>query len=566
MTNQRLRSPREEQARREIGVTEISPRLASVLVTAFLVTLLAVPLLQWGSDIAAERTAFWPVAAEIVTAGGIAASTFADTDGGIDHRVRNANRALLTEINRYENALADESVVDRRAVGPTRRLLASWCRWGTEEAWIGRDGWLFYQPDIAYVTGPPFMDPDVQVRRTRAGSEIDQPRQPDPLGSILHFHVQLKKVFDIQLVLVPTPSKPMIHPDRLSRRAAGASRPLHNRSYRELVEPLEADGVIVFDPSQALIEYTRRTGRPAFLKTDTHWTAEAMQEVARALAARLKLEQLIPTTASPSRWQTNSTRVTGTGDISAMLRLARAESVFPRESVAIRQVLDRDGQPWQPDPTAEILLLGDSFTNVYSLKPMTWGQSAGFAEQLSYELARPIARIARNADGAHATRAQLARDMLNGRHRLTGKTVVIWQFAVRELTHGDWRRITLPDESPPGPRSPGSRLVVRATVQANSRVPAPNTVPYADAVASLHLVDVEPVTGNEPARVIVVYAMGMKARKHTRIARLKPGDRVTLKLTPWSEVESTYRRLNRIDLDDPDFKLIDLPTYWGELQ
>ena len=91
-----------------------------------------------------------------------------------------------------------------------------------------------------------------------------------------------------------------------------------------------------------------------------------------------------------------------------------------------------------PTETADVLLLGDSFTNIYSLASMGWGDSAGLAEQLSYALGRPLDRIVQNDDGAFATRALLQRA---GPERLAGKRVVIWQFAARELMSGDWKVI-----------------------------------------------------------------------------------------------------------------------------
>ena len=85
-----------------------------------------------------------------------------------------------------------------------------------------------------------------------------------------------------------------------------------------------------------------------------------------------------------------------------------------------------------------MLLLGDSFTNIYSLASMGWCDSAGLADQLSYSLGRPLDRIVQNDDGAFATRALLQRA---GPERLAGKRVVVWQFAARELVSGDWKVI-----------------------------------------------------------------------------------------------------------------------------
>ena len=60
--------------------------------------------------------------------------------------------------------------------------------------------------------------------------------------------------------------------------------------------------------------------------------------------------------------------------------------------------------------------------------------------------------------------------------------------------------------------------------------------------------------------------MGMKDNKLTAAARLKPGDILTARLIPWTTVREKHGRLNRIVLDDPEFRLLELPTYWGDLE
>ena len=107
-----------------------------------------------------------------------------------------------------------------------------------------------------------------------------------------------------------------------------------------------------------------------------------------------------------------------------------------------RMVLDAAGRPWRRDPAAEVLLLGDSFTNVYSDPALGWGRGAGLAEQLACELGRPVDKLALNA-GAWATRQALARAVAGCRARLAGKRVVVYQFAGRELSSGDWRLVDL---------------------------------------------------------------------------------------------------------------------------
>ena len=108
-------------------------------------------------------------------------------------------------------------------------------------------------------------------------------------------------------------------------------------------------------------------------------------------------------------------------------------------------MLQADRRAWEPRADADLLLLGDSFTNVYSQPDLGWGEGAGLAEQLSYELQRPVDRIAINAGGAWSARERLAAELRRGNDRLAGKRVVVYEFAARELTSGDWRRIDLAD-------------------------------------------------------------------------------------------------------------------------
>ena len=54
-------------------------------------------------------------------------------------------------------------------------------------------------------------------------------------------------------------------------------------------------------------------------------------------------------------------------------------------------------------------------------------------------------KLAVNAGGALQTRQNLQRALEGGGDRLAGKTVVIYQFAARELSQGDWQIVELAD-------------------------------------------------------------------------------------------------------------------------
>ncbi len=54
----------------------------------------------------------------------------------------------------------------------------------------------------------------------------------------------------------------------------------------------------------------------------------------------------------------------------------------------------------------------------------------------------------------------------------------------------------------------------------------------------------------------------MRENVWTRAARLRVGDKVTLRLRAWSDVAAQYEQTNRSELDDPELQLEE--PVWGE--
>jgi alginate O-acetyltransferase complex protein AlgJ len=251
-----------------------------------------------------------------------------------------------------------------------------------------------------------------------------------------------------------------------------------------------------------------------------------------------------------------------------MLRLPPNEQPERPQRVTIHQVTDR-GALWRPTKNAEVLVLGDSFANMFSLSALGWGESAGLVEHLSFWSGpQPLDCILRNSDGAFATREILSRELARGHDRLAGKKLVIWEFAARELAFGDWKMLEMKLGQPmPAkffvPKS-GESVTVDGTVEAISTVPRPGTVPYADHILALHLTDVavEGGAANE-ALESLVYLESMRDNVQTAAARLRPGDRVKLRLRAWADVSDRYDKINRSEIDDPAVQLEE--PCWGEL-
>jgi alginate O-acetyltransferase complex protein AlgJ len=430
---------REAVAKIEVGQTAVSPAVAWALAAFFLAAIVLVPMSEMigrrGTPAAATA---WTRLAETP---GIVASAWrpgahAAGAAGLWNRTVAANRAALAGMAAFEDALEEESLLGRTLRPRAQVVLSGLLGAGNERVYLGRDGWLYFRTDTEYVTGGGFLDPRRLRRRVAAADEWTMPPQPDPRVAILDFHRQLA-ARGITLIVMPTPVKPSIHPEQFAAALQGWRAPLQNPSYAAFVEDLERAGVRVFDPATLLT--AGRIDGPQYLATDTHWRPEAMEATAGRLAALVRQVGLAERPAP--EYRIDERGVSNRGDTAAMLDLPAEQRLYPPEDAWIRRVLDADGGLWRSSRDADVLVLGDSFSNMYSLQSMGWGESAGFVEHLSYALGRPVDRIVQNDAAAFATRELLAQA---GPARLAGKRVVIWQFATRELAFGDWKVIPLP--------------------------------------------------------------------------------------------------------------------------
>ena len=498
----KVKLSREEIAKREIGVTEVSKPQKLFLSIFFLFVIGIYPCIQfvYSSPLKEIRPA------------------------------PTAQKAF----KQYETAIEDTSLLRAVLLTPAQEFLTKCFRTGNEKVIVGKDGWLFYSGDYDYLVNPGFMQAGRMHKRDLAGAH------PDAIAAIRKFADDLK-ARDIRLILIPAPGKPLVYGDKLG---AGEDRK-GNKSFEEFKKQVEALGVTVLDFTDDFIAM-RKDGVDSYLKTDTHWTPEAMQ-----LAAKKTAEAIGD--AEPGSEDGAKATITARGDIANMLKLPDVDDIFPKQTV---EAVQYDvGQ----DRNSDVLLLGDSFTNIFSLDAMGWGTRAGFAETLAHELGRPIDVIARNDAGAHATRDVLSAEFLRGRDRLDGKKVVVWEFAIRELAVGDWTDslLELKERGESDFLTMEEPKTVTATVLAVTSVPRPNSAPYKDHVMSLHLGDID---GNAEA---LVYIASMKDNVWTDAARLRIGDTVRIELKPWTDFEDEYGSWNRSEFEDGDLNLQE--PCWGEL-
>jgi len=556
---------REEIAKIEIGHTDISPAVTRTLSFGFIAVLLAVPIIQTIRELpsvpqwTAPFVFLWPKSSEIK-------SIVSPPDGeGRFAQAKAMNQRLLIDISEYEKELKDRDVMVQWLIPRMQSIITGGLRGGNEKAYCGRDGWLFYRDDVDSLTGRGFLDPAALRQRAASGNELVAPPQPDPVKAIVDFRDQLA-ARGIELIIVPAPVKPSVQPEFYSSRYEGRSVIVQNPSFVEFKDRLTKADVSVFDPAELFAkDKASKPSEQLYLKTDTHWTPQAMERTAAALAAFAR-EKTTLSPASPDRYSTAEKTIAGVGDIALMLKLPKEQAIYPPEKLTIRQVIE-DDLLWRPDTSAEVLFLGDSFANIYSLEPMGFGESAGFVEHISLALGLPVDAITQNDAGSHATRTTLSNNMRKGRDRLEGKKLVIWEFASRELSSGDWKLLSMElgekresDLYVPTSTEP---VEVRAVVLAATRAPIPGSVPYKDHIIMVHLDEIESTDDPQAnGKAAVAFIWSMRDNILTPASRYRPGDVVKLKLRPWADVESQFGAFNRREFDDIDLMLAD--PVWAE--
>jgi alginate O-acetyltransferase complex protein AlgJ len=404
----------DEQLRRGILPTDVSRGMAWFIAILFLAFIYAVPLAQAYLE---HRE---------------------DEESSLKELFQRAPTA--ENLRQFEKSLEEASYAKTWVQPRLQLLLTRFGRAGNKLAVVGHDGWLYYTPGVLHVAGPGFLESTVIRNREREALDAGQePIHADPRRAILDFHRALSER-GVKLVLLPMPDKAALEPAALHGRGTPAPA-AQNIDYERFLEEMKNAGVAVLDARKSAPE---DRAEPLYLVQDTHFSPRFMERIAGDLAGLVKGLGVLPAASSPAALRAAPQPATRVGDLVDMLKLPEEQQLFQPQQVMVKQVQDASGNPWEPDAAADVLLLGDSFTNIFSLEGMGWGNAAGLGPHLALALGRPVDVIAQNDSGAFATRQALVRELQGGQDRLAGKRVVIWEFASRELSVGDWKPLELP--------------------------------------------------------------------------------------------------------------------------
>jgi hypothetical protein len=258
----------------------------------------------------------------------------------------------------------------------------------------GREGWLFWQPELEYV--------------------ID-PLPPDNVKSIVEFDSTLR-THGMALFVVPIPNKIDIYPEKLT--LLPAPHPV-KKARLELIRQLELAGVRVIDLVPAF-EAAKKRCR-VFDAFETHWTAAGIEVAAGVIAQRIDSALRSRGISQSEVYSVCDTVLYTHGDLLDKIHGDEKYTWYPFQ---VKRVLCADGSLFGDDRKSEILILGDSFVD----HGRWW--NANLSAQLSRLLRHPCRTyfsLLANTEGPCMYQHKPSVFPENG--------IVIWAFTSRVLQY-----------------------------------------------------------------------------------------------------------------------------------
>lgn len=341
------------------------------------------------------------------------------------------------------------------------------------------DRWLFYRQDVEFLVQPSPLD----VR----SAKLD-----NPVKAIEKFRDQLKAK-GVELLVVVTPGKPSIYPERLTgKNSDAAGLQSHGKKILDSLTRAGFNTVDLYTPLLAAKSRDSEEG-PLYLNDDTHWTPRGAEIAAGEIAAavnrlesegkiKLKKLQKHEDGSYPLSFVTKDSLADRMGDVGEMSGLNKF-GVFKVQKVTGHVVMQQNiveksdtgsGQslhdcldslnkncqgdiscyrshfcvgkdslyydnsliydttitPFKDDfRKSEILILGDSFSRIYQTDSPV---NAGWIAHFAKNVNRPVASIVSDGGASTLVREKLARKA----SVLKGKKLLIWEFVERDLRFG----------------------------------------------------------------------------------------------------------------------------------
>ena len=434
------------------------------------------------------------------------------------------NQSLNEHLKSFEKNLETAFFAETPRKLTQSTLSLSPLKEGNRNVRIGKDGWLFLDDAIESLTGQgPFHDESFSFQKD--GNS--------PVDAIKRFADQLDN-FGARLILVSIPSKAMIYPEKINHNIKG---PISHPDAQRLVSELNSlPNLDVLDLTRSL--FNLKKDKKVFLKQDTHWTPEAMEEAAKIIANHIKSMDINIDKVNLNPKQKE--RRKAYGDLVEKINIW--DGAFNQESVIAKPIKDNTR-----DRNSEIILLGDSFTNIYSSNEgLGWGNNAGLPEHIASNVGTPIDVISINGGGATEVRKKLAQRR-GSSEDMKNKKVVIWAITCRDLflsqeqcidRNISWENVSF-DKRPLEKKPTNNKITIRAKLIEKPKIPDPNQTTYKDLLYGADYEIIETISGQVPeeGKKIAVVNWAFKNRVLLPSANYEIGSVRNLQLMPFEEMK-----------------------------
>ena len=293
----------------------------------------------------------------------------------------------------------------------------------------GREGWLFFGPELRHVSAGKFWGEEAA-----AVSQARRPEWADPLPAILDFHDQLREL-GVELIVIPVPPKAIVYPDKVPSSIEWSAEvpPRLDVQHQAFYALLRENGIDVLDLTEIFLSNRDHPDSHMYCQQDTHWSGMATTLAAAQIMPTIRSRAWfldVPKAAFSEEWK----NVEITGDLWTALE----EPSRPKEQLPLRFIGS------EPDPESPVVLLGDSHTLVFHAGGDMHAEGAGLADQLAFDLGFPVDLVGVRGSGATAARINLLRRAQADLDYWAKKKLVIWCFAAREFTESDgWREVPI---------------------------------------------------------------------------------------------------------------------------
>ena len=280
---------------------------------------------------------------------------------------------------------------------------------GADDPVKGTDGYLFSGSEI---------------KRLGATPEVGSGNFSAAVNAIADYRKQLKSN-GTELVVAVFPPKGLIFADKVSKEAKvpmKGGRPVALDSYyAAATEALSKKGVKVVYLNEAFLK--NRSGKKGdlFAKGTAQFTPAGSKLIAEEIAGAVGLSK------GEGGLVAKDATIEGGNDLGGKA-----------EKLPVRQIFKSDGTTGLslPDSGGTVLLLADQSANLWK------SDHASLAEQLSYELQRPVSLMA-GSSARNEQRLKIMRQGTTNKSPIANTKLVVWVVNALELASGDWDMVPL---------------------------------------------------------------------------------------------------------------------------